>query len=78
MYQCTNAGNSRADIANRLSYFFNLRGPSVSVDTACSTSLVGLHLGCQSLRTGDSKMALVAGASVILSHEVWVTMSMMR
>ena len=78
MYQCTNAGHSRANIANRLSYFYDLKGPSVTIDTACSTSLVALHLGCQSLRTGDAKQALVAGASVILSHEVMVTMSMMK
>ena len=78
MYQCTNAGHSRANMANRLSYFYDLKGPSVTIDTACSTSLVALHLGCQSLRTGDARRALVAGASAILSHEVMVTMSMMR
>lgn len=78
MYQCTNSGHSRAILANRLSYFFNLHGPSVTIDTACSASLVALHLGCQSLRTGDAKRAIVAGANVILSHEIMITMSMMR
>ncbi|KAH8799346.1 putative polyketide synthase [Xylogone sp. PMI_703] len=78
MYQCTNSGHSRAILANRLSYFFNLQGPSATIDTACSASLVALHLGCQSLRTGDAKRAVVAGANVILSHEIMITMSMMR
>ena len=78
MYQCTNSGHSRATLSNRLSYFFNLHGPSVTVDTACSASLVALHLACQSLRTGDSRRAVVAGANVILSHEIMIAMSMMR
>lgn len=78
MYQCTNAAHSRSNLANRLSYFFDLRGQSVAIDTACSTSLVGLHLGCQSLRTGESKLSIVAGANIVLNHEVSVTMSMMR
>nr|ASK38717.1 polyketide synthase [Paecilomyces divaricatus] len=78
MYQCTNAGQSRAITANRVSYFFDLRGPSVTVDTACSGSLVALHLACQSLRTGDAKMAIVSGVNTILSHEFMSTMSMMR
>ena len=78
MYQCTNAGFCRSNIANRLSYFYDLRGPSVAIDTACSTSLVALHLGCQSLWTGDAKQSLIAGASVMLGPEIMMTMSMMR
>ena len=78
MYQCTNAGQSRAMTANRISYFFDLKGPSVTVDTACSGSLVALHLACQSLRTGDASMAVAAGVNVILSHEFMSTMTMMK
>lgn len=78
MYQCTNASQSRAMISNRLSYFFDLHGPCVTVDTACSGSLVALHLGCQSLRTGDARCSIVAGVNVILNHEFMITMSMMR
>ncbi|PKX89349.1 putative polyketide synthase [Aspergillus novofumigatus IBT 16806] len=78
MYQCTNAGQSRAMMANRVSYFFDLKGPSITVDTACSGSLVALHLACQTLRTGDAAMAIAAGVNVILSHEFMSTMTMMK
>ena len=78
LYQATSSGHSRAIIANRLSYFFDFKGPSVTIDTACSSSLVALHLACQSLRTGESRQAVVAGANVILSHEITISMSMMR
>lgn len=49
-------GTGTAILSNRISWFFDLRGPSISIDTACSSSLVALHLGCQSLRTGESTM----------------------
>src|SRR5882757_1809234 len=54
-------GTSHSILANRLSYLLDLRGPSVSVDTACSASLVALHLACQSLRTGESDLAVAGG-----------------
>jgi acyl transferase domain-containing protein len=76
MYQAT--GSGQALLSNRLSYFFDLKGPSVTVDTACSGSLVALHLACQTLRTGESKQAIVGGSNVILSHEVMVAMTTMR
>ncbi|THW31619.1 polyketide synthase [Aureobasidium pullulans] len=77
MYQVTNAGNSRAILSNRLSYFFDFKGPSVTIDTACSASLVAFHLACQSLRTGDAEQAIVGGSSVILNNDLFVSMSAM-
>jgi phthiocerol/phenolphthiocerol synthesis type-I polyketide synthase D len=60
-------GGATSVIANRVSYYFDLRGPSVTVDTACSSSIVAVHLACQSLRTGDSNLAIAAGVNLLLS-----------
>lgn len=59
-------GNTLSIAANRLSYVFDLRGPSVAVDTACSSSLVALHHACNSLRSGESSIALVGGVNLLL------------
>jgi acyl transferase domain-containing protein/NADPH:quinone reductase-like Zn-dependent oxidoreductase/acyl carrier protein len=59
-------GNTNSIAANRLSYFFDLRGPSMSLDTACSSSLVAFHQACQMIRCGDSRAAIVAGVSLHL------------
>ncbi|HLO30244.1 MAG TPA: amino acid adenylation domain-containing protein [Anaerolineales bacterium] len=71
-------GNAHSIAANRLSYVFDLRGPSMSVDTACSSSLVAAHLACQSLRTGESDLALVGGVNLILTPELTITFSQAR
>ena len=57
----TGTGGALSIIANRLSYFLDLRGPSVAVDTACSSSLVAVHLACQSLRTAGIRPRASAG-----------------
>ena len=59
-------GNTNSIAANRLSYLFDLRGPSMSVDTACSSSLVAFHQACQAIRGGDAEAAIVAGVSLHL------------
>ena len=66
----SNSGGALSIIANRLSYFLDLRGPSVTVDTACSSSIVALHLASQSLRIGDSDVALAAGVNLMLAPAV--------
>ena len=58
--------NFRSLLPGRLSYLFDLRGPSICVDTACSSSLVAVHLACQSIRAGETTMALAAGVSIKL------------
>jgi phthiocerol/phenolphthiocerol synthesis type-I polyketide synthase D len=63
-------GGALSVAANRLSYALDLRGPSVAVDTACSSSLVAVHLGMQSLRSGESDLALAAGANLLLGPAV--------
>ncbi len=62
----TMTGNTMSVAANRLSYVFDLHGPSLAVDTACSSSLVALHHGCEALRHGQAGMALVGGINVLL------------
>ncbi|QBQ60372.1 Polyketide synthase PksL [Saccharomonospora xinjiangensis] len=57
-------GSSPASIANRVSYTLDLRGPSVAVDTMCSSSLTALHLACQALRTGEAELALAGGVNL--------------
>ncbi|HLS00042.1 MAG TPA: beta-ketoacyl synthase N-terminal-like domain-containing protein, partial [Mycolicibacillus parakoreensis] len=67
----SNAGGALSIIANRLSYFLDLRGPSVTVDTACSSSLVALHLACRSLRTGECETAMAGGVNLLMSPAVF-------
>ncbi|MBF6245647.1 SDR family NAD(P)-dependent oxidoreductase [Nocardia elegans] len=71
----TGTGNAMSVAANRISYFFDFRGPSVAFDTACSSSLVALHTACESLRTGESTLALVGGVNLILSPAVAINMT---
>jgi acyl-CoA synthetase (AMP-forming)/AMP-acid ligase II/3-oxoacyl-(acyl-carrier-protein) synthase/acyl carrier protein len=63
-------GNALSVAANRLSYHFDLRGPSWAVDTACSSSLVAVHQACESLRRGETDLAIAGGVNLILSPEL--------
>ncbi|KAL8963122.1 MAG: hypothetical protein Q9193_000576 [Seirophora villosa] len=76
VYQST--GTAANILSNRISYFFNLKGPSWTMDTACSSSLAALHSACQSLRSGEIKQAIVGGAHIMLSPDTMVGMSMLR
>ncbi len=69
-------GGSMAILSARLSYFLNLKGPTFPIDTGCSSSLVALHLACQSLRLGETDMAVAAGVSCnLLSPPIFFYLS---
>ncbi|MGW2778048.1 SDR family NAD(P)-dependent oxidoreductase [Streptomyces olivaceoviridis] len=66
----TLAGTSHAMLANRVSHALGLRGPSFTVDSGQSSSLVAVHLACESLRRGESHTAVAAGVNLLLSETV--------
>jgi len=65
----THIGSDKDFLPTRVSYKLNLRGPSLAVQTACSTSLVAVHLACQALQNGECNMALAGGASVSVPQQ---------
>nr|AFU81769.1 styrene syntase [Styrene synthase expression construct pBbA2c-ss1] len=67
--QHTVTGNHRSIIANRVSYTLDLRGPSMTVDSACSSALVTIHMACESLRSGESTLALAGGVNLNIAPE---------
>jgi acyl transferase domain-containing protein len=71
----TGSGNAHSIIANRLSYFLDLRGPSLAVDSACSSSLVAVRLACQSLRARECRLAIAGGVNALLSPRPYVFLS---
>jgi len=66
-------GNYLSLVANRVSYFLNLRGPSMPFDTACSSSLFAIHCAAQSIRSGECEMALVGGINILLRPTTFIS-----
>src|SRR3954453_23707801 len=62
-------------LANRISYDFNFAGPSVTLDSACSGSLVAIHLACRSLWGGEADMAIAGGVNLMLRPESSIMLS---
>ncbi len=75
-YTATGLGESL--MANRISHWFDLRGPSAIVDTACSASMSALHMACEYLRKGESKMAIVSGANLMLDPYPMLALSTLK
>ncbi|KAI1259180.1 polyketide synthetase [Xylariaceae sp. FL1019] len=71
-------GTARSILSSRLSYFFDWRGPSLTIDTACSSSLIAVHQAVQVLREGTSRLALAAGANLILGPENFISESKLK
>lgn len=68
-------GNGAAMASNRVSHFFDLQGPSMTVDTGCSTTLTALHQACQGLKTGDADMSIVGGSNLLINPDFFITIS---
>jgi acyl transferase domain-containing protein/NAD(P)-dependent dehydrogenase (short-subunit alcohol dehydrogenase family)/acyl carrier protein/ubiquinone/menaquinone biosynthesis C-methylase UbiE/ribosomal protein S18 acetylase RimI-like enzyme len=68
-------GNSASIAAGRIAYFLGTRGPALTIDTACSSSLVAVHQAIQSLRTGQSEVAIASGASLMLAPRLSIIFS---
>ena len=68
-------GNSHESIANRVSYVLNLSGPSLSIDTMCSSSLTSIHLACQDLKHGEIDMKIAGGVNINIHPNKYLMLS---
>ncbi|WP_341347628.1 SDR family NAD(P)-dependent oxidoreductase [Paenibacillus sp. FSL H3-0469] len=67
-----------ASIANRVSYHLNLNGPSIALDTMCSSSLTSIHLACDSIRRGESDLAIAGGVNVSIHPDKYIFLSQQK
>ncbi|WP_131749521.1 type I polyketide synthase [Frankia sp. Cppng1_Ct_nod] len=65
----------RGTAAGRLSYAFDLRGPSMALDATCASSLLAIHMACQSIRSGESTLALAGGVNIMLTPDLSIALS---
>ncbi|PEM81596.1 hypothetical protein CN627_28225, partial [Bacillus wiedmannii] len=70
--------SSYASIANRVSYFLNFRGPSIALDTMCSSSLTAIHLACDSILKGESDLAIAGGVNVSIHPSKYIYLSQQK
>ncbi|XP_072018138.1 mycocerosic acid synthase-like [Amphiura filiformis] len=70
--QYTNSGNTSCMMANRVSYEFDFRGPSIALDTACSSSMSAIFLACEALKSNQCPMAVAGGVNIMLMPEAMV------
>ncbi len=71
-------GNQGAFFAGRIAYFYGLRGPTMTINTACSSSAHAIHQAVMSLREGECDMATVGASHIITQPDVWVSMGNIR
>ena len=74
----TLSGSGQELLSNRISWFYDLRGPNFTLGTACSSSLVALHQACQSIRTGESSVSIVGGSNLLLNPDMFMMLSNMQ
>ena len=67
-----------AMLSNRISHWFDLKGPSITLDTACSASSAALHLACDTLRTSVSKLSVVSGVNIMLTPDPMLALSSLK
>lgn len=69
-------GNGIAMLSNRISHFYDFQGPSMTIDTGCSTGLVALHQACHSLRSGESDISIVGSSLICLSPDMFIALEL--
>lgn len=78
MHETYKTGNGIAMLSNRISHFYDFQGASMTLDVGCSTSLVALHQAVQTLRSGESDVAVVGSSLLCLSPDMFIAMANSR